>query len=80
MSYSGDMRTTVTLAADVAAEVERRRRETGAGPSEVINELARRGLVATEGTASTTFVQQTMPLGARVDVTNIGDVLDLLDE
>lgn len=38
------MRTTVTIAPDVYAEIERLRREDGLGPSEALNQLARRGL------------------------------------
>lgn len=76
------MRTTVTLAPDVAAEVERLRRETGAGVSEVLNTLARRAMSTANDPAAqrTPYRQPTAPLGARLDVTNIGDVLDLLDK
>ena len=42
------MRTTVTSGAEVAAAVERLRRERGVGVSEVINDLLRRGLRVTE--------------------------------
>lgn len=76
------MRTTVTLAPDVAAEVERVRRETGAGVSEVLNTLARRAMSLPQGTGAERppYRQPTAPLGARIDVTNIGEVLDVLDE
>src|SRR4051794_32418857 len=40
------MRTTVTLADDVAAAVDRLRREEGLGLSEAVNKLARAGLTA----------------------------------
>ena len=40
------MRTTVTLADDVAAEVARIRRERGVGVSEAVNELARLGMAS----------------------------------
>lgn len=74
-----DMRTTVNVDDDVAAEIARLRREEGLGLSEALNLLARRGL--TVGRTSTPrFRQQSVDLGARVDVTNVGDVLDLLDE
>jgi hypothetical protein len=73
------MRTTVNVDEDVAAEVARLRREQGLGLSEALNVLARRGLAA--GAAPRTrFRQESADLGARVDVTNVGDVLDLLDE
>jgi hypothetical protein len=38
------MRTTITLADDVAAAVEKVQREQGRGVSDVVNELIRRGL------------------------------------
>jgi hypothetical protein len=71
------MRTTVTLQADVAEEVKRLRRERGLGPSEAINELARRGMTVREPSAS--YEPQTAPLGLRLDVSNVGEVLELLD-
>lgn len=72
------MRTTVTLADDVAAEVERLRRERGLGTSAALNELARAGLARPhEGQP---FRQRSVPLGLRVDVSSVADVLDTLDE
>ena len=71
------MRTTVNLAPDVEAEVTRLRREEGLGVSEAVNTLARRGMSGRSGRAR--FVQRTASLDAKVDLTNIGDVLDLLD-
>lgn len=72
------MRTTVTLTPDVEAEVARLRREQGLGTSDAIIALARRGMTRVD--TQTPFVQRTAALGARVDVSNIGDVLDLLDD
>ncbi len=72
------MRTTVNLTPDIEAEVDRLRREQGLGTSEAVVLLARRGLNA--GVHSSRFTQRTARLGARVDVRNIGDILDLLDE
>lgn len=72
------MRTTLTLADDVAAEVERLRREEGLGLSAALNLLARRGMVASQEAAP--YVHRTADLGLKVDVSNIGEVLDLLDE
>jgi hypothetical protein len=40
------VRTTITLAADVAAAAEQLQRERGLGISDAINELVRRGLLA----------------------------------
>ncbi|MGZ5410579.1 MAG: hypothetical protein ACXWDJ_11340 [Aeromicrobium sp.] len=72
------MRTTVTLADDVAAEVIRIRRETGLGLSEAVNALARRGMSARPDTAR--YVHRSIPIGLRGDVSNVAEVLDLLDE
>lgn len=74
----GGVRTTVTLAEDVAAAVEGLRRSEGIGVSEAVNRLVRGGL-AKPATASK-YEHTSYELGQRVDVTNIGDVLGLLDE
>ncbi|MCA1780828.1 MAG: CopG family transcriptional regulator [Dermatophilaceae bacterium] len=71
------MRTTVNLAPDVEAAVSRLRREEGLGVSEALNVLARRGMSGQQ--RKERFVQRTASLHAKVDPTNIGDVLDLLD-
>jgi hypothetical protein len=71
------MRTTVTLSDDVAAEVERLRRERGIGVSAAINELARAGIAAES--ANSPFRQRSIPLGLRIDVSNVAEVLDILD-
>jgi hypothetical protein len=71
------MRTTVTLAPDVAAAVERVRGERSIGVSEAINELVREGLAA-ERTVRP-FTQETHDLGAGVDYANIGEALETLD-
>ncbi len=78
MQYAVPMRTTVSLAPDVASEVARIRRERGVGLSEALNDLARRGMARSK--LPDTFVQATYPMGMKVDVANIGDVLDLLDD
>ena len=71
------MRTTVSLDPDIEAEVERLRRDEGVGLSEAVNLLARRGLA--RGKRPARYVHRSTDLGITVDVTNIGDVLDLLD-
>lgn len=72
------MRTTITIADDVYAEMERLRREEGLGPSEAINTLARRGMEAPR--VDYVYEPVAVDLGvARYDYTNIGEVLDLLD-
>lgn len=72
------MRTTVTLDADVEAAVARLRREHGIGLSEALNQLARRDLAA--HVQRMPYRHRSVDLGIRVDITNIGDVLELLDE
>lgn len=72
------MRTTITLSNDVAAEVDRLRRERGMGLSEAVNSLARRGMAAPDQPSSP-YQHRSTKLGLTVDVRNIGEVLDLLD-
>lgn len=72
------MRTTVTFADDVAAALERLRRERHLGTSEAVNELIRRGLAA-ESQVTAVFVQPTHDLGLRVDVTNVAEAIEQLD-
>lgn len=71
------MRTTVTLADDVAAGLEKLRRERGLGLSEAVNDLVRAGLTAARPTHS--FRQTTHDLGASVDFSNIGETIETLD-
>lgn len=71
------MRTTVTLSDDVAAAVERLRRERSIGVSEAVNELVRRGLAA--DSPRRPFRQRTRRIGLRVDVTNVAEAVETLD-
>lgn len=71
------MRTTVTFDDDAAAAVEALRRERGIGVSAAVNELVRRAVSRPVDRAP--FVQRTSEGRARIDVTDIGAVLDLLD-
>lgn len=71
------MRTTVTLADDVAAAVDKLRRERSIGVSEAVNELVRSGLVA--GGGREPFVQRTHDLGEGMDVSNIAEVIETVD-
>lgn len=73
------MRTTITLSEDVAAEVDRLRREKGIGPSEAVNSLARRGM-ASPALSSAPYEHRSTRLGLKVDVRNVGEVLDLLGD
>jgi Ribbon-helix-helix protein, copG family len=72
------MRTTVTLADDVAAAVERLRRERSLGMSEAINELVRAGLIKGQEHPAP-FRQKAHDLGLGIDFSNIGDTLETLD-
>ena len=72
------MRTTISLDPDIEAEVERLRRQDGLGVSEAVNALARRGMV--ERKTPQRFRQRSFEMGALVDISNTGDVLDLLDD
>ncbi len=72
------MRTTVVLDDDVAAAVERLRRRENIGMSEALNRLVRRALARKDQRPS--YVHETEDMGLLIDVSNIGGVLDLLDE
>lgn len=72
------MRTTLKLDDDVVAEVERLRREEGIGLSEAVNMLIRRSLARPR--RRTEYEHRSAAVGLRVDVTDIGAVLDVLDE
>ncbi len=69
----------MTLEPDVAAAVESLRREHHVGVSAAINELIRCGLGRPDQTMKR-FDQQTSRMGARIDVTNVAEALELLDE
>jgi hypothetical protein len=71
------MRTTVTLDADVAAAVERVRRERGLGVSAAVNELARHGLH--RRVEPRRFTQETSPMQAKIDVRNVAEALEVLE-
>ena len=73
------MRTTVVIDSDVASEIERLRRE-GMGISEALNLLARRGIAREPSSKTVRYKHRTSRIGVKVDVTNIAEVLDLLDD
>ncbi len=77
MRYCHLMRTTITLADDVAAAVEQMRRERSIGLSEAVNDLVRAGLVR-EDTAKP-FRQKTHDLGKGIDYRNVADAIETLD-
>lgn len=72
------MRTTFTLDDDVAAEVERLRRDEGIGISEAVNRLIRAGLA--RPARRHRYRHRVTPLGLKVDVTDVAAVLEILDE
>jgi len=71
------MRTTITLADDVAAGVDKLRRERDLGLSEAVNDLVRAGLTAERSIRA--FRQETHDLGTGVDFSNIGETIETLD-
>jgi hypothetical protein len=71
------MRTTVELDADAAAAIAELRRAKNLGMSEAVNELIRRGLLLPDERRP--FHQATVALGLRLDVSNIGEALDVLE-
>lgn len=75
--YAAAVRTTVDLDDDVAAEIQRRRREAGRGLSETVNDLIRRGMSAREDRAP--YVPTTRRLGIRIDVSNVAEALDYIE-
>jgi hypothetical protein len=78
MRYSDHMRTTVDLDPDVAHEIAKLRARTNLGLSAAVNELIRAGIRST--TPEYTYVHRSRPMGALVDLSNVGEVLDLLDQ
>ncbi|MGL5818796.1 MAG: CopG family transcriptional regulator [Phycicoccus sp.] len=72
------MRTTVNIETDVARAVEQYRRQHRVGLSEAVNQLVRDGIRATHD--DYVYVHPTRDMGARVDLTNVAEVLELLDE
>lgn len=73
------MRTTVTLADDVATAVERLRRERGVGVSDAINDLVRAGLAAQPGRPAA-FRQTTSRMGeSLIPLDDVQAALDALE-
>ncbi len=71
------MRTTLNLADDVAAAVEKLRRERSIGLSEAVNHLVRAGL--TKQKAEAPFRQKAHDLGRGIDFSNVTDAIETLD-
>ena len=77
MHYPEAMRTTLTLADDVAAAIEKVRRDRSIGLSEAVNDLVRAGLVREQST--TPFAQKTHDLGNGIDYSNVADAIETLE-
>lgn len=71
------MRTTVSLDDDIAAALERLRRERGMGLSEALNQLARAGLTVKQN--RTAFQQRSAPLSLKIDATNVAEAIEQLE-
>jgi hypothetical protein len=74
---TGAILAAVTLADDVAAAVEKLRRERSIGLSEAVNDLVFAGLVRER--SAPPFVQKTHSLGDAVDYSNFADAIETLD-
>ncbi len=72
------MRTTINLDDDVASEVAKLQRERGLGLSAAVNELVRAGFRTAR--ADFHYEHVSYDMGALVDLSNVADVLDLLDQ
>lgn len=72
------MRTTITLADDVAAAIEQLRSERGVGISEVVNDVLRQGLARSKRREA--FRQRTSDLGPpRLGLDDVAGLLDALE-
>ncbi len=71
------MRTTVEFDDDIAKAIDQLRRERGIGVSEAVNELIRRGLLRPR--QARRFKQRTAKLGFKIDVSNVAEVLEVLE-
>ncbi|RRD05987.1 CopG family transcriptional regulator [Arachnia propionica] len=72
------MRTTITLPADIHAEIKRLRREDGIGVSEAVAILIRRGMMLHQQVPSVPLPEP-RPIGIRLDVVNVAEALEVLD-
>lgn len=73
------MRTTIDLQPDVEKAIQQRRKISGKGLSETVNELLRESLVA-ENKPRSHFSVNPRPMGARLDVSNVAEVLELIED
>ena len=73
------MRTTVSFEPDIAAAIEQLRTQNDKNLSATVNELIRLGLLH-KGMKKSKYEHQPAALGTKVDVSNIAEVLELLDD
>lgn len=71
------MRTTITLADDVAAGIEKVRQERDLGLSEAINDLVRAGLADRGDRPFVDFPVH--DIGMRIDVSNVGEAIEAIE-
>ena len=73
------MRTTLTLADDVAAMIEKRRREEDRSLKDIVNDALRRGLLdqETQIASAKPFVQRTFSVGS-CRLANLDDIAEIL--
>jgi metal-responsive CopG/Arc/MetJ family transcriptional regulator len=71
------MRTTITLSEDVAAGINKVRRERGLGLSEAVNDLIRVGLMDRRERRHIQF--PTHDMGIEIDVRDIGEALETIE-
>jgi Ribbon-helix-helix protein, copG family len=71
------MRTTITFSDDVAAGIEKIRRDRGLGLSEAVNDLIRAGLMNERTEQPVEF--PTYDMGMSMDVRNIGEVIEAIE-
>lgn len=67
----------MTFDDEVAAAIEKVRREQGKGLSEAVNDLIRAGLVSLKArTRQKPFVQRTYPVAFKIDVANVWEAIE----
>lgn len=71
------VRTTITLAEDVAAAIEKHRQARSMGLSEAVNDLVRAGM--SRSPERPPFRQKSHDLGDGIDVSNVADAIETLD-
>jgi hypothetical protein len=71
------MRTTITLADDVAAGLEKLRRERGLGLSEAVNDLVRAGLM--DRGAKPPVESPAHDMGIGIDVRNVAEAIEAIE-